>query len=578
MLLRSFFDAKLAQNSYLVACQATGEAIVIDPIRNVEIYLRAAAAEGIRIVAVTETHIHADFVSGCRELAARTGAMLYLSAEGGAAWQYGYVNDYPHRLLRDGDCWQLGNLRWQALHTPGHTPEHMSYLLTDGAATDLPMGIFSGDFVFVGDVGRPDLLETAVGVKGSKEGAARTLFQALQRFQQLPDYVQIWPAHGAGSACGKALGAVPSSTVGYERRVNWAFQVNKEADFIETILDGQPTPPRYFSVMKRVNRDGPSLLAELPKPPCLCTDSLVALQRTGVTVVDTRAPTKFAAGHVPGSINVPFCERSFITNAGSFLDEETPYYLIIDSADVMTAVSDLVRIGLDQIAGYFLPWVVDEWARQSGLPLGVIKQVTVDEVTTQIQEGNLLVIDVRNGGEFKSGHLPQARHIALSQLADYIHEIPRDHPVVVQCKSGFRSSLAAALLCSQGYTNVANLSGGYQAWCAAGLPTVDEKCSKEVRQRAPRGKRPASSKMVEMESDLHNTDLPYWMEMSHTPAPNGACCSTPTHTKEENHVGDHKVELLSPDNVRTIRRFADRNRRHRLPARQWKPSVALVSL
>lgn len=575
MLLRTFFDPKLAHNSYLVACQATGEAIVIDPARNVEMYLQAATAEGVRIVAAAETHIHADFVSGCRELSARTGALLYLSAEGGSEWQYDYVNEYPHRLLCDGDCWQLGNLRWQALHTPGHTPEHMSYLLTDGAATELPIGIFSGDFVFVGDVGRPDLLESAVGMKGSKVGAARTLFQALQRFKQLPDYVQIWPAHGAGSACGKALGAVPSSTVGYERRVNWAFQVDDEMAFVKTILDGQPTPPRYFRVMKRVNREGPMLLPELPKPPCLCTDSLIALQRAGVTIVDTRAHTKFAVGHVPGSVNVPFCERSFATNAGSFLDEETPYYLIIDTADVATAISDLTRVGLTQVAGYFLPWVVDEWARQSEQPLSTIRQATVDEVVTQMQEGELLVIDVRNGGEFNSGHLPQARHVALGQLLDHMDEIPTDCPVVVQCKSGFRSSLAAALLGSRGYTNVSNMSGGYQAWCAAGLPTVD-KAQEETLQPHSFVKQPALPKSVTVDIDWHDTNLPYWMEMSHTFAPSGACCSPALNTKEEIHVTKVKEEQMISSYIAAERRFAHQTPRYQLPIRQWEPSPALV--
>ena len=225
MLLRYFYDPKLAQASYMVACQTTGKAVIIDPGRNIELYLEAAAEEGVEIIAATETHIHADFVSGCRELAERVGVTLYLSGEGGPDWQYQYLANYPHHLLEDGDSWYIGNIKFEAMHVPGHTPEHLAFRVMDGTALAVPMGIFSGDFVFAGDVGRPDLLETAAGLKGTKEESARALFQSLQRLKHLPDYLQIWPGHGAGSACGKALGAVPSTTLGYERLANWAFQI-----------------------------------------------------------------------------------------------------------------------------------------------------------------------------------------------------------------------------------------------------------------------------------------------------------------------------------------------------------------
>jgi hydroxyacylglutathione hydrolase len=224
MLLRYFFYDKLAHASYLVGCQATGEAIVVDPGREVEPYLAAAEDEDLRIVGVTETHIHADFVSGARELAERTGARLYLSAEGGREWQYQYQDEYDHQLVRDGDSFYVGNLRFAVMHTPGHTPEHIALLVTDTKGADRPMGLFSGDFVLVGDVGRPDLLEKAARVANTAEVGARQMFGSLQRFRQLPDYIQVWPGHGAGSACGKALGAVPSSTVGYEKLFSWAFQ------------------------------------------------------------------------------------------------------------------------------------------------------------------------------------------------------------------------------------------------------------------------------------------------------------------------------------------------------------------
>src|SRR6476659_3765655 len=257
MFFRRFYDDQLAQASYLLGCQATGEALVVDPNRHLEPYLRGAEAEGLRITHVTETHIHADFVSGSRELAARAGARLLLSAEGGPEWSYAFARDAGATLLRDGDRFMVGNIRFDVLHTPGHTPEHLSFLVTDTPATDRPMGAITGDFIFVGDVGRPDLLEKAARVAGTMRASAHALFGSIQRFKQLPDYLQLWPGHGAGSACGKALGAVPSSTLGYERIANWAFTAGSEAEFVKLVLEGQPAPPRYFAVMKRLNRDGP---------------------------------------------------------------------------------------------------------------------------------------------------------------------------------------------------------------------------------------------------------------------------------------------------------------------------------
>lgn len=470
MLLQTFFDPNLAHASYLAACQETGAAIVIDPNRTVGQYVAAAAAEGVTILAVAETHIHADFVSGARELAGRTGATLYLSGAGGNEWHYHYAAQYPHRLLQDGDHWQIGELAFQALHTPGHTPEHMAYLVTDGVAAALPVGVFTGDCIFVGDVGRPDLLETAVGLKGTKSAAARELFCSIQRFKQMPDYLQVWPAHGAGTACGKTLGAMPSSTVGYERRTNWALQIDDEATFVTQVLNGQPEPPRYFATMKRVNRDGPPLLPKLPNPPRLSMEQLVDLQQAGATIVDTRSAAAFAAGHIPGAINNPFAARTFTTLAGWFLAYDQPFYLVIDPGDLEGAVQDLVRIGLDQVAGYFPTETVDQWSQRTGQPLGVIEQVSVAEVAAAICAGELLVIDIRSAAEFTQGHLPYARNIVLGHVLERLDEIPAARPVVLQCRSGFRSNLAAGLLASRGRTNIVNLQGGYQAWLAAQLP------------------------------------------------------------------------------------------------------------
>ncbi len=472
MFMQSLFEPTLAHYAYLVGCQSTGEAILIDPGQDIERYLHAAAAEGLRIVAAAETHIHADFLSGCRALAERAGVTLYLSAEGGDAWQYRYAAAYPHRLLRDGDCIPLGRLRLQAWHTPGHTPEHLSFLLTDGAATSLPMGIFSGDCVFVGDVGRPDLLETALGVSGVKEAAARQLFRSVQRFAQLPDYLQLWPAHGAGSACGKALGAVPSSTIGYERRVNWAFQACDEAAFVDAVLTGQPTPPRYFAAMKRLNQDGPAVAGTGARPSRVDVAHIIAAQQEGAALVDIRGHQAYAAGHLPGAINIPLASRSFVTYAGSLLDYGAKLCLMGEPSDVMRAIDALARIGLTQVAGWIAPDVVDTWASETGQPQATLPQVTAAEVAEQVCRGELAVIDVREVDEFTRGHLPHARNIPLGAVPGSITALPADRPLVLQCQSGFRSAIAASWLAAHGHRCVSNLVGGYVAWRAAGLPTV----------------------------------------------------------------------------------------------------------
>ena len=266
MLLKRFYDDGLAQASYLIGCAATGEAIVIDANRDIAQYTDVATAEKLRITHISETHIHADYVSGSRELARATGAQLYLSAEGGKDWQYRFAEDDKAILVRNGDVIKVGNIRLEVWHTPGHTPEHLSFLVTDTAGATDPMGIVTGDFVFVGDVGRPDLLEKAAKVANTMEAGAKDLFRSLERFRTLPDYLQVWPGHGAGSACGKALGAVPTSTVGYERRFNWGVATTDETEFVTMVLAGQPEPPLYFAEMKRINRDGPRVLGGFPTP------------------------------------------------------------------------------------------------------------------------------------------------------------------------------------------------------------------------------------------------------------------------------------------------------------------------
>ncbi|MDQ4077207.1 MAG: rhodanese-like domain-containing protein [Chloroflexota bacterium] len=470
MLLRYFYDKELAQASYLVGCQETGEAIVVDPSRDIEPYLDEAEAEGLRIVAATETHIHADFLSGARELAERTGARLYLSDEGDENWKYRYLDGYDHELLRDGDSFKIGNILFEVMHTPGHTPEHISLLLTDTVGAEEPMGIFTGDFVFVGDVGRPDLLEQAVGIAATAEPGAHEMFHSLQRFKALPDYLQVWPGHGAGSACGKALGAIPSSTVGYEKRFNWAMQEDDEDAFVRTLLSGQPEPPRYFAMMKRLNKEGPRVLHGQPLPEHLPFSRLPTLLEEGAVVVDTRSASAFAASHIPGTINIPV-DSSFATWAGWILDYETPYYLLVEPHLLEAAISALYSIGLDNVAGYFEASTVDAWL-ESGQPLQSYEVVSPSQVAEPILNGEMTVLDVRNLTEWEGGHLPGAKHIMLGYLPDRVEEVPTDRPVVVHCLTGARSAIGASILQATGVPHVLNLMGGFREWAAAGLPVV----------------------------------------------------------------------------------------------------------
>jgi hydroxyacylglutathione hydrolase len=469
MLLRRFYDDKLAQASYLVGCQRTGEALVVDPARDVEPYLAAARAEGLRVTHVTETHIHADYVSGSRELASRARAQLYLSGEGGRDWSYGFAATDGAKLLKDGDVVKVGNITLAVMHTPGHTPEHVAFVVTDAANTARPMGVFSGDCVFVGDVGRPDLLEKAAGLAGTMEASARVLFRSLQRFKQLPDYLQVWPAHGAGSACGKALGAVPSSTVGYERFANWGLTTEDEDAFVAMVLAGQPEPPRYFAHMKRINRDGPRVLGGLPRLPRLPATELAALLAAGAVVVDTRRTADFAQGHAPGSLNVPL-SPSFPTYAGSVLPYDRPLTLLVDGRGE-AAVEELVRalasIGLDEVTGWLGPDALEAF-QASGRALGTVPQATPQDLAPRLAAGEVVVVDVRNRSEWDAGHLRGALHLPLARIADRLEQVPRGVPLVMQCETGSRSAVAASLLLAHGFTGVANLKGGINAWVQAG--------------------------------------------------------------------------------------------------------------
>jgi hydroxyacylglutathione hydrolase len=483
MLLKRFYDEGLAQASYLIGCSVTGEALVVDANRDVEQYIAAAEAEGLRIAHVTETHIHADFVSGSRELAQHAGATLYLSDEGGVDWRYGYAAGADAVPVKDGFTFRVGRVEIVARHTPGHTPEHLAFFVTDTPATSTPLGVLSGDFVFVGDVGRPDLLERAANIRGTMEASARQLYRSLQQFKQLPDHLQIWPGHGAGSACGKSLGAVPQSTVGYERIANWAFHIPDEDAFVVEVLTGQPEPPKYFAEMKRINRDGPRILGGLGRPRRIAVTRLGELLGAGALIVDTRAAADFAASHIPGTINIPL-NRSFTGWAGWLVPYDRDFYLIIDparGAAVDQAVRDLAMIGLDRVAGYVDcdAELLETW-RGGGGAVGTVAHLGVPELATRMHAGDTTVVDVRSGPEWDAGHLPGALHIPLGYLTDRLDEIPRDRTVALQCQTGSRSAIAASLLLARGYRDVVNVDGGYAAWRAARLPVEAGRASEPL--------------------------------------------------------------------------------------------------
>lgn len=465
MILRRFFDERLAQASYLVACEHARAGLIVDPNRNIGQYTSAAARENIRIVAVTETHIHADFVSGARGLAERSGAQLYLSDAGDADWKYRFAKDAGAELLTDGSHFMVGDVRIDAVHTPGHTSEHMTFLVTDTATALAPMGALTGDFIFVADVGRPDLLERAAGFAGTMETAAHRLFQSLQAFKENPDWLQLWPGHGPGSACGKSLGAMPQSTLGYERLFNWALSESDEAAFVEEVLAGQPEPPAYFATMKRLNRDGPPTDPPITPPVAGAAEVAHALS-SGAAVVDTRAAGDFAGGHAAGVISVPR-NLAFLNWAGALLPYDVDLLFIGPASQEARQElgSDLALIGIHRVRGVFPSERMEELAAH-GIAMGSAQQSSISDVRSR-RNGALL--DVRGRTEFAAGHLPGAVNIPLVELQRRLDEVPSGN-IIVHCQGSSRSAIAASILERSGHGPVANMAGGFAEWERRGNP------------------------------------------------------------------------------------------------------------
>lgn len=455
MFFQHVYDKSLAQGSYIIGCQVAGEAIVIDAQRDIDVYLQIAEENNLNITHIAETHIHADYLTGSRELAAATGAKMYLSDEGGEGWQY----EFDHVGLKDGDVIKVGNLSFEVMHTPGHTPESISFLLRDHPATDEPVMIFTGDFVFVGDIGRPDLLEEAAGLIGTKEIGAKQMFQSLKRFAALPDHVQVWPAHGAGSACGKSLGAVHSSTVGYEKIRNWAFQFGDDEEaFTKFLLLDQPEAPKYFAQMKHLNKVDRPLLIEVPQHPILNKEQFVSAMNKGIKVIDTRDKEEYAKGHIPGSYNIKG-SNSFSTWMGWLLNYQEQFILIADEADREDLTRKLMRIGMDNILGF----VTD--IKALGLELQTAVVLDIESFKQEKDKGNnTVVIDVRGKTEFNSGHIEGAQHLFVGTLEDNLDKIDKNKEILLHCQAGDRCSIAYSILKKNGFKNVKNYFGGINDW------------------------------------------------------------------------------------------------------------------
>jgi len=462
MFFHQRFVPGLAIYSYIVGDEKTKEAAVIDPTRDVDDFIEIAKREGLHIRHVLETHVHADFVSGSRELKARLGGdvTIHSSGMGGEEW----TPPYADHVVQDGDEVVMGGVRLKAIHTPGHTLEHVSWALFDDTrSVDTPWLVFTGDFAFVGDVGRPDLL----GEEARKELAHQLYQSVFERLPRLPDFTEIFPGHGAGSLCGKAIGSRSSSTLGYERRFNAALVEKPEAEWIGDLMDQMPLSPPYFARMKRVNKEGPSIIGlELPGQRRWSAKEINERACENCLVVDVRSKESFAAVHIPGAINIPF-GPTLPTWAGWVLPYDQPTLIVVDRPEQMPEVTThLLRVGFDDIQGY-LEGGMDAW-QVSGFPVATLSTISVH--TLNQRAGTLTVLDVRTEKEWNAGHIEGAIHIHGGKLQENFGLVPRDKPVAVICGSAYRGSIGASFLKREGYEDVSNVLGGMSAWKAAGLP------------------------------------------------------------------------------------------------------------
>jgi glyoxylase-like metal-dependent hydrolase (beta-lactamase superfamily II)/rhodanese-related sulfurtransferase len=451
-----FYLGCLAHASYMIASE--GVAAVIDPQRDVDVYLETAARKGWKIAYIIETHVHADFVSGHRELAERAGARIYIGAGSGA--------EFPHVAVNDGDTLEFGSCHLRFLQTPGHTLESICILMKDKTQRDRPASVFTGDTLFVGDVGRPDLSPTH-----TPQQLAAILYDSIQKkLLTLPDDTEILPAHGAGSLCGRQLASESASTIGKQRESNYALLAPTSEEFVRLITDNLPARPEYFARDVDVNRRGAAPISDLPFLAELSAAEVLALQKDGAMIVDTRPAIQFAVGHVPGSIHIALTGQ-FASWAARILGLDARLIIVGEDIEhVRESQMRLARVGIENIAGYLAGGVAG-WI-QNGVELDYIPQITVqDFVELRAEEGDrIAVLDVRELGEVEnSGAIEKSTRIPLGSLESRLAEVERDKLLVVHCKGGYRSSIATSILRRAGFRDVASLIGGFDAWKAAGM-------------------------------------------------------------------------------------------------------------
>ena len=459
MYFKQFYLGCLAHASYLIGSE--GEAAVVDPQRDVDEYLEEAAAQGLQIKYVIETHLHADFVSGHQEIAARTGAQIVFGEKAGV--------EFAHRAVRDGEEIALGKVVLRFMETPGHTPEGICVLVTDTANPDEPQKLLTGDTLFIGDVGRPDL----AGGKGyTPQMMAEMMYDSLHgKLLKLPDEVEVYPAHGAGSMCGRNMSKETSSTIGEQRKFNYALKPMSKDEFVQMMTADLPEAPSYFPKDAEINRSGARGLDELQPPQPLTAEQVLELRDQGHVLLDVRSAADFGAAHVPGSTNIGLGGQ-FAMWAGSLIPLNAAIVLIADTgAQVDESVVRLARVGIENVKGY-LDGGLQRW-RDAELPVATIEQVSVAELKEQMANGDLQIIDVRRQPEYNSGHVPRALNAPLASLEKSLGPLPlkKDKLTAVICAGGYRSSAAASLLQQQGFSNLLNVAGGTSAWVNAGYPT-----------------------------------------------------------------------------------------------------------
>ncbi len=462
MYFEQFYLSCLAHASYMIGSK--GEAAVIDPQRDVDLYLEAAEEQGLKIRHVFETHLHADFVSGHKELASRTGARIYIGAQAHA--------EFPHAPLRDGFEVKMGSVRIRVLETPGHTPESVCLVVIDEEKSFDPWGVLTGDTLFIGDVGRPDL-----SPNHTPQQLAGLLYDSLhQKLLRLPDATLVYPAHGAGSLCGRSMSTERSSTIGNERLTNYALQISSRDEFIQQLTSNLPARPGYFLQDAEINRSGAEALTDRPPLPAFTPEEVKALLGQKANVVDVRPGEQFAAAHIPGSINIALSGQ-FASWAGIILGLNSKPVLVADTdSQIEEANLRLARVGMEDVRGY-LAGGVSAW-QKAGLPLVGTPQISPQELNHKLREGSVRVLDVRRDSEWQAGHIAQAESRALDNFPQGLPALDVDQSIAVHCKSGYRSMIACSLLERAGHRNVSNVAGGFDAWQAAGLPEVTEQLAK----------------------------------------------------------------------------------------------------